>query len=329
MKKLLCFGALAFAIGGSVQRPLMALPQVAETVTVAQASTVAAQPVAPTQAIVLDPGAAPRRQLRLQLAPGMEETGNTTMKVRMDGFLNGQKLPFPSVPTMKFGMSMKVDKVDANGDSHLTFGYTSADVVANPDTPPMMLDVMRSQLQGLLDHKGAMVISDRGQTKSFQIELPKTLTAAAQNQLDRTMEQLTNSLKQLSAPLPAEPVGLGAKWKVPPQKLSMNGMVVIQTATYELLELQGNTMKLAVTVEQTADPQPLNSPGLPPGASMQLKSLSSNGGGTITMHLDRLFPSQANIAVNAEAKMQVKDAKLPQGADLLMKSLVEMTLQSN
>ena len=330
MKKLFWVGALALTVGGSAGRPLLASPQLADAPLAN--SSIVAQATAPTsqaEVLVLETGAAPRQALRLQLAPGMEQTAQSTLRMKMSGSFNGQAIPPMNLPGMNFGMIMKVDKVDANGDSHVTFGYTGADVVASPEVPEPMVEAMRSQLQGLLDYKGKIVVSDQGQTKQFQVELPKNLDAASRQTLDGMLEQLTTSLQQMSAPLPNEPVGVGAKWQAPPQTLTINGMTVTQTATYELVEWQDKAMKLAVTFEQTASPQTINFPGMPPGASLRLQSLKALGSGTVTMRLDRLFPSQASIQVNSNAAMQAQDPALNEPANMLMNSAIEMTLESN
>ena len=52
----------------------------------------------------------------------------------------------------------EVTKVDANGDIYANVSYSDTDVVANANTPPNVVNAMRSQLKKLVGLRGSMVI---------------------------------------------------------------------------------------------------------------------------------------------------------------------------
>jgi hypothetical protein len=98
------------------------------------------------------------------------------------------------------------------------------------------------------------------------------------------------SVSTASAPWPAEPVGIGARWEVVTD-IESGGFTVEQTATYLLESFDGNEVRLAVDLTPTAGQQALEGAvGLPPGAEVSLMSMESTGSGTMRVALDRLIP---------------------------------------
>ena len=92
----------------------------AETETKAEASPGGVELVEipvrePPRIEVLDQGQEPRQPLRLVVAPGLEETMEMTMDMRMSMTIPGQAMPSIPVPTTKTRLKAKVESV--TGDS--------------------------------------------------------------------------------------------------------------------------------------------------------------------------------------------------------------------
>ena len=57
------------------------------------------------------------------------------------------------------------------------------------------------------------------------------------------------------------------------------------------MSIQGSTVTLKVTTEQTAPPQSISNPALPAGAEMYLENMTGSGQGTVVIKLDSLVPT--------------------------------------
>ena len=94
-------------------------------------------------------------------------------------------------------------------------------------------------------------------------------------------EQLGENMRQVIIALPAAPVGVGAQWEQV-FEAKQAGAMVRQTARYELLSKDGNTVKLKTAVVQKAKSQTLQPA---PGVSMKLESYAGTGQGRATLDL--------------------------------------------
>jgi hypothetical protein len=272
---------------------------------------------------LVNAGTEPKQQLRFAPPANTKQTVQMTMKMDMAMSVGGQTQPTMASPPIQMTMEAQVTKVDANGDIHANFSYTDADVVAAANTPPELVNAMRSQLKKLVGFKGSIVVDSQGNTKQANIDVPEGIDPNTRQMTD----QMVNSLKQISSPVPVEPVGVGAKWRVP-NSITANGMTMNQVATYELVDLKDNVATMQVNIEQQADAQKMNPPGLPAGASVDLKSLKSQGNGKITMALNQIMPTSSNISVRSNMEMEVKDPNNQKPTTMGMNSQMQITLES-
>ena len=63
----------------------------------------------------------------------------------------------------------------------------------------------------------------------------------ADAQTRQLMDQMKDSFSSVAAPLPEEAVGPGARWEVK-MPIKSQGMTIDQTATYELVSLEGERL---------------------------------------------------------------------------------------
>ena len=304
MKKSLFVGCLVLLIAGctgkSPSSPASSDNSSSKTTQLSKES-VKNPTVADNQIELVNAGAEPRQQLRFAPPANTKQTVQMTMKMDAAMSVGGQTQPTMATPPMKMTMQVEVTKVDANGDIHAKFSYSDADVVTDAKTPPEMASAMRSQLKKIVGMRGSMVIDNQGNTKNVSLDVPET----ADPNIKQMVQQTVNSLKQISSPVPTEAVGVGAKWRYP-SSITANGMTLNQTANYELIDLKDNVATMQLNVEQLAAGQKMNQPGLPPGASVDLKSLKSQGNGKVRMALNRILPVNSEMSVRSNMEMAVK-----------------------
>jgi hypothetical protein len=77
-----------------------------------------------------------------------------------------------------------------------------------------------------------------------------------------------------------------------------------QTTTTTLKKLEPKRMELDVALTQTALPQQMTGPGVPPGTTIKLDRMSGTGGGHLSVGLDHLVPV-SNVSLDNETAMTV------------------------
>ena len=85
--------------------------------------------------------------------------------------------------------------------------------------------------------------------------------------------------------------------------LDANGMTLVQKTEFELVAFDGKTATLKTKTEQTAPPQAISNPAMPPGVDLQLQKMTGTGSGTITLRLDGLVPTSEG-SMESTAVMQ-------------------------
>lgn len=314
---LLLGGELALPVAPSFARePSRDRPTLAETLQVP-----VRQNTAPLE--LLDRGVEPRQALRLAPTENSTQTATISFDLDMTMTMAGQSLPAFNIPASIMTVQLTVNRVDPNGDIHYEFVYTDAEVGTDSNAPEQVVRQMRSQLQKMIGVRGTFVSDDRGRLKSGNFELPEGLDPAVR----QTMEQMANSLEQLSSPLPEAAIGIGAQWQVR-SNLDMRGMNMQQTTTYELADWQDEAVTLNVRVRQSAEPQTLALPDLPPNATVRLESLESQGQGQVMMLLDRLLPQQSEMSMSTDLDMNATSLQQSSPTSIQTQSSMNMTLMS-
>jgi hypothetical protein len=325
MKKSLFVGCLLLLVAGGTQKLSSTAVRAENPSQAAQLSKQSAKTPSPAQnqLKLLSMGTEPRQPLRLAPSANTKQTAQMNMKIDVEMSVGGQTQRLPAPPSIQTTVESNVTKVDANGDIHVNLSYLNSDVVGDANTPPQLLNAMRSQMKKLSGMSSSAIIDNQGNTKEVTFNLPQELDPTTK----QMMEQVMNSIKQLSSPIPAESVGVGAKWQFP-NSVVVNGMTLNQITTYELVALQGNVATLQVSIEQQANSQKMNPPGLPAGTSVDLKSMNSTGNGQVTIALNQILPIHSNMSVHTNMEMAVKNAGSQKEMVMGMNSVMEMNFQS-
>ncbi|HXU80354.1 MAG TPA: hypothetical protein VN914_03085 [Polyangia bacterium] len=243
---------------------------------------------------LIEPGAEPRTRLRYRLSPGPQPPMVMEMKMSMAMAMGAMKAPVTRMPPITMIMSVDVTRVEPNGLTSNSMKVTSVEVADDPSAPPLLVSKLKEGLGKIVGMAMEADVTARGFARNVKVTMPPGTPPDMMSMAD-SMRQAT---QQATAPLPAEAVGTGARWKVVAQ-VDTGGFVLQQTSLMTLEQREEGRIVLAAAVEQTANPQPLKTPGLPPGASASLDSYSGSGQGKTDIRLDSRVP-HATIGVQTK-----------------------------
>src|SRR5690606_18503892 len=160
--------------------------------------------------------------------------------------------------------------ITAAGHIHTEFSRQKTAVLDEPRAPADLVAKLKTMLGTVTNLSGASVVTPRGVVKSATFNMPPDMNP----EIQQTMDSMRQQMNQLAVPFPEEAVGAGAKWTVT-QQLEQQNMKLQQVATWELAARHGEVIELATTIVQTAPPQAIEAPGMPPGAKVRLERLDS------------------------------------------------------
>jgi hypothetical protein len=195
-------------------------------------------------------------------------------------------------------MNIEVQEVSPNGDITYSMKLVDTSVAEGAeDFPAESLERMRTVLKSMIGFAGSATVTSRGETKEANFLMPEN----ADQSMKDMMDSMKNSLKQMSAPLPQEAVGPGARWEV---TTHVSGRLNLeQTATATLTELQGQKFYLSMDILQTAPKQEIQIPM--PGSKVQLVSLTSTGAGKVDGELGSILPVASRVKLSSTQKMEI------------------------
>jgi hypothetical protein len=234
---------------------------------------------------LLEQGIAPRQTLRIAPAMGMKQSAIMRMKVDQTMVMRGQKLPPTPTPATQFTIEVDITDIAANGDVSVEYRCPKVEVIDESNEPSPVKPMMETLLKSMKGLTGTATVSNRGFTKKSNVTLPPN----AEPNIQAARDIMKAWMNLMSSPLPEEPVGVGAKWKVI-QLIESNGMNVKQTTVHTLKEIKGKAIEIAIEQAQTADAQELKTPGVPTGTTTKLLSLDSTGAGKMQFISSDLFP---------------------------------------
>lgn len=268
---------------------------------------------------LLEAGRSPLRTLRYKATAGQKGSITMTQKMAIEMTIGGQTLPSSGAPEIRLEMDYTVATVSPEGDIRFEFRLSTPELVGGPEVPPAATQAMRTALEGMRGLSGHGLLASHGLMRDVQFVLPENANA----QLRQLVDQMQPSLRNLSAPFPLEAVGVGGKWEII-QRVTLNGVTLDQTGTNELTSLEGDRGQLAVKVTQSAEPQQVQLPNLPPQARMDLESMVSKGEGEVSFDLSRLVPTKARMTIHTDMKARFQVGKEAQTMGMKMDASVSV-----
>jgi hypothetical protein len=305
LKKLLIVSILVGGIWGNdaLRSPQPIVAQTAPTVSPATPASI------PAKLQLLDAGATPRQELKFRPLANSQQTMTMMMGMSMDMVFGETPMPKTKLPKIAMKLDLKVGKIEPSGDINYSVRYSDINAIADKDTPPELTANIQKTMKTLVGFGGDIVIGSDGRVKSQKLVLPKTIEPT----LKQTLDQFTRSLEQISTQLPAQSVGLGAKWQMV-NSLTVSGIQLNQTSAYEVVALDASGMTIKFKVSQSAPVQNIVVPGAAANNTSKIKidSLDTTGEGTYMMRFDSLLPISGKLSSVTDSKMSIQsDPKQP------------------
>ena len=251
---------------------------------------------ADTKVAVLSTGSGPKRPLRYKIAAGAKERIDMQMQMGISVELPGMGTQSMPAMNMKMGIDMDVTSVAPNGDIATTMTISEVGM-DGAGLPGGMMD-------GLKGMTAAMTVDSRGLVKDLKFDESKIT--------DPMLKQMlaTSGLDRLSAQLPEEPVGVGARWQVT-QAMDTNGIKLDQVTVFEITAMTDTTTSFNLTMSQSAPPQTVSPPGMPAGIEASVAGMTGTGtgkmtltDGTLAMFGEMNLKSNVTMDVNAQGQSQ-------------------------
>lgn len=243
-------------------------------------STTAAKASSGDPVTLLEAGAEPLAPLRYKIAQG------TTTKSNMDFTIatlatTSDAAALSVVPGVTLHIVSGPATVTEDG-AKFEVNITKAEAAIPQGLDPAVAADLQQSASILDDVGGIVEINNRGEVLAAELND----RAKSPDIPVRLLMMIVNARTTLSrVVLPAEPVGLGARWEAR-KELELYGFKVAQVDTYTLVERVGDEIKLNVTVTQNALPQTVDFPE--DGLSISVEQMTANAGGEIILNLNAL-----------------------------------------
>jgi hypothetical protein len=228
---------------------------------------------------------------------GDKQTVGLTMKMAMETKVGEMESQAVKMPAMELTMTVAVKDVSDSGEISYEIVMGDASVSDEPGVMPQVAEAMKAAFAGFKGMSGTGTMSARGISHGIEFKVP----AGGDPQARQLMDQMKDSLSQLTTPLPEEAVGLGAKWEVK-TPIKSQGMRMDQTTVSELASLEGERLTTKSTVTQHAASQKIQNPAMP-GLKMDLTKMAGQGTGERTVDLRKLLPIAGTGEVHSETSM--------------------------
>lgn len=271
----------------------------------------------PPKIEIEDAGAEPRAALRLHPAAGAKQELELTMGTRMTMTKSGEEPLEMPVPTIVVRLQSAVGEVDDEG-FRVDQSVTAVTVVPAPDSPPAVAKNVEETVAPLRHYRSRIRMDERGTVLGGEAEMPRDLPA----NVHAMMQQMTQSLGQMSVPLPEDPVGPGAKWTTVEQT-KQSGMKIRQTSHYQLVSRQDDRLTFEVRVEQELLDPNVQAPGMSE-SSARASEFRASGKGSSEIDLSAVAPISMTMNMDLSMVMDLTVLGQHQNAETQMGMSVTM-----
>lgn len=186
------------------------------------------------EVLLLDSGAEPRAELRMVIAASCGEILTAEQNQSISQTIGGTPLPSGTAVGTIVETAVTVQLVGENYD--IRSEIISA--IAAPGTDPAIASAMNPELAATVGLTTSATLTDRG------VQIPDSLRVEGAESLG-PLQQTVEALGQIQAPLPLEPVGVGAVWRTT-SIVDFEGVDLINTTTYRITEIDGTVLTMAI-----------------------------------------------------------------------------------
>lgn len=208
---------------------------------------------------LLEAGEEPRIPLRIQ--PQLNQTFTVTQETHTEVTtrIDGKTVAQATLPIVVQTITYKTTDVQAD---RVTLTWTAnMEAKSGPGVDPSALQKMKSQLAQAKAIEGKSVFNLRG--------------VLLENDVDHNNPELLSALSHLWSPFPEEAVGKGATWKTEHVRM-INGFEATESTVYAIDDIGGGLVVTSADANTQGKPGPFLHPDLPPGATIDLKSMEGS-----------------------------------------------------
>ena len=199
---------------------------------------------------VLDPGMTPRAPLRYTVAPGQTEVLYAELAMLRATQVGGEGEE-DAIPPVQLEVKMGPAQPTPEGFIRHPVEISQIRLSKVADRmPPAARERLEKRLQPLLSVRGWSEMDAQGQIRRAEFQGLEDVSPRISSMLGNLRTAL------LTVPFPREPLGVRARWEVD-RKIQLAGVWVDQAITYDLMEIDGKTLKLQISARQSAPPQPM------------------------------------------------------------------------
>jgi hypothetical protein len=274
-----------------------------------------ASALAAPQVSLVDAGTGDRQEIRFTPKVGATETYRLVLSTEKGQDMGGDG-KWTDLPPIAFDVTGEATAIAPDG--RITYALTVQGAELLPEDNGIdvsagrqaeidaILDKIRPRLAKMKGARGTLEIASTGTVISSDFAPPPGAEGTQFDDLEKALA-ITRTV------FPVEPIGEGATWTAE-ERVTERGMSVDQTITYTLKGLEDGRATVTQSIVRKGDHESLQMKSkLPPGTSVTLAALASEGRGETVVELGRMFPSSGDLADSFEARLVVnKDGQVMQ-----------------
>lgn len=241
--------------------------------------------------LVLDAGQEPREPLRYKITRGTTTSSVMDFGIASLATTRG-RAALAVTPGVRLHIVSGPTYEGKRGSTRFDVRITKAEAIVPDGLDPKAAEDLNKSASVLNNVGGWVEVDDRGIVQRTELnEMAKRSDVPV-----RLLVMIINARTSLARVLlPAQPVGLGARWEAR-KDLVLYGFKVNQVDTYTLGERVGDELKLNVQIQQTALPQTVTFDE--EGVELSVESFKMNATGEVIANLNAL---EANSAASGES----------------------------
>lgn len=257
------------------------------------------------QVVLIAPGAAPRRSLRIAYPVG--ERVDVALRMTL-----ATKISIDGVPIEKsFPPAVAHTRVEVSHASHdrfrLDYELVEYDVEDDPAaTKDALGDRFSQALSRNVGLTGSAIIDDRGFVLAAD-----SMPGPTGSPSDSAVREL---LARLAIALPEEPIGVGGTWRVEARRTEQ-GIATRVATTFEVVAIEGNIVSLRYAFTQVGEEGAVKGAQLPAGAKMELVGFSASGEGEQTLLLSSPRPASFSLISDTSSQAKISSGSKTQRVD--------------
>jgi hypothetical protein len=254
--------------------------------------------------VVLDAGEEPRVPLRYKIARGTTTSSVMDFGIASLATTRG-KAALSVTPGVRLHVVSGPSLEGKRGSTRFDVRIIKAEAITPEGLDPQAAKDLNKSAAVLNNVGGWVEVDDRGIVQRTELnEMAKRSDVPV-----RLLVMIINARTSLARVLlPAQPVGLGARWEAR-KDLVLYGFKVNQVDTYTLSEQVGDELKMNVQIQQTALPQTVTFDE--EGVELSVESFKMNATGEVIANLNAL---EANAAAKGES-VGVLNVKTVEGSE--------------